>query len=173
MFWSKKKRLKIFDQERRWPRESENPSCCLGKLCTGALETVYWDLRFILQLIQRDWSGTWCFSTQKVKYTNEVLTPEYYLLKWIKVFWKVRLTAFQLYRFKAPTHVSRVTHFFLSSVALVYKCKACRHPLATCQNTLPHQVSLSCKSSSSYHYCYQSGSESSMVTMPCHGTSSS
>ena len=27
-----------------------------------------------------------------------------------------------------------------SSMALVYKCKACRHPLATCQNTLPHQV---------------------------------
>ena len=25
-------------------------------------------------------------------------------------------------------------------MALVYKCKACRHPLATCQNTLPHQV---------------------------------
>ena len=33
-------------------------------------------------------------------------------------------------------------NLFSPSVALVYKCKACRHPLATCQNTLPHQVCL-------------------------------
>ena len=30
--------------------------------------------------------------------------------------------------------------FVSLSMALVYKCKACRQPLATCQNTLPHQV---------------------------------
>jgi len=49
----------------------------------------------------------------------------------------------------------------LKSVALVYKCKACRHPLATCQNTLPHQAGVS-------PAWYSSPAESSLCSRSVH-----